>query len=61
MVEANECADAGEVECSRVVGSAGFLGCHGHGLGHLLQEHNLDVLPGGTSSPKALAGMRQEC
>ncbi len=61
MVEAHECADAGEVECLWVVGSAGCLGYHGHGLGHLLQEHDLDVLPNGTSSPEALAEVRQEC
>ncbi len=61
MVEANKCADSGEVECSRVVGSAGCLGCHGHGLGRLLQEHNLNVLPGSASSPEALAGVGQEC
>ncbi len=60
MVEAIKCADAGEVECLRVVGNAGCLGCLGHELGCLLQEHNLDVLPGGTSSPEALAGARQE-
>jgi hypothetical protein len=36
MVEANKCADAGEVEHLQVVGSAGCVGCHGHGLGHPL-------------------------
>jgi hypothetical protein len=61
MVEAHECADAGEVKCSRFVGSAGCLGCHGHGLGHFMQEHNQDVLPGSTCSPEALARVRQEC
>jgi hypothetical protein len=61
MVEANKCANAGEFECLGVVGSAGCLGCHGHGLGCLLQELNLDVLPNGASSPEALAGVRQEC
>jgi hypothetical protein len=60
MVEAHECADAGEVECARVVGGAGCLGCHGHGLGCLMQEHDLDVFPSGTCSPEALAGVRQE-
>ncbi len=61
MIKANECTDAGEAERSQVVGSAGCVGCHGHGLGYLLQEHNLDVLPSGTSSPEALVGVRQEC
>ncbi len=61
MVEANKCADAGEVERLRVAGSAGCVGCHGPGLGCLPQEIDLDVLPGGASSPEALAGMRQAC
>ncbi len=61
MVEAHKCADAGEVKCSRVVGGAGFLGCHGHGLGCLMQEQDQDVLPGGTGSLEALAKVRQEC
>jgi hypothetical protein len=61
MVEANKCTNAGEVKRLQVVGSAGCVGCHGHGLGCLLQEHDLDVLPGGASSPEALAGVRQEC
>jgi hypothetical protein len=57
MVEANKCANAGEVKCFRVVGSAGCMGCHGHGLGCLLQEHDLDVLLGSASGPEALAGV----
>ncbi len=61
MVEAHKCADAGEVKCLRVLGSAGCLGCHSHGLGHLMQEHDQDVLPGGAGSPGALARVRQEC
>jgi hypothetical protein len=61
MVEANKCAGAGEVKCSRVIGSARCLACHSHGLGCLLQEHNLGVLPSSASSPEALAGVRQEC
>ncbi len=61
MVEAYEHTDAGEVESLRVVGSAGYLGCHGHGLGCLMQEYDLDVLPSGTCSLEALAGVRQEC
>jgi hypothetical protein len=61
MVEANECTNAGEVEHSQVVGSAGCMGCHSHGLGSLPQEFDLDVLPGGASSPEALAGVWQAC
>jgi hypothetical protein len=61
MVEANKCNDAGEIEHSWVVGSAGCVGCHGHGLGCLPQEFDLDVLAGGASSPEALAGVRQAC
>ncbi len=61
MVEANECADPEEVERSQVVGSAGCLGCNGHGLCHLPQEFDLDVLPGSASSLEALAGVRQAC
>ncbi len=61
MVEANECADAGEVKCLQVVGSAECMGCHGHGVGSLPQEVDLDVLPGGASSLEALAGVRQAC
>jgi hypothetical protein len=61
MVEAHECAGAEEVEGSRFVGGAGCLGCHGHGLGCLMQEHDRDVLPGGAGSPEALAMVRQEC
>ncbi len=61
MVEANKGANAGEVKCSRVIGNTGCLGCHGHRLGHFPQEHDQDVLPGGASSPEALAGVRQKC
>ncbi len=61
MVEANECADAGEVKGLQVVGSAGCVGCHGHRLGCLLQELDLDVLLGGASSLEALAGVQQAC
>ncbi len=61
MVKANKCADAGEVKRLRVVGSAGCVGCHGNGLGLPLQEFNLDVLSGGTSSSEALAGVRLAC
>jgi hypothetical protein len=61
MVEANKCANAGEVKCTRVVGSAGCMGCHGHELGCPLQELNVDVLPGSNSSPEALAKVRQAC
>ncbi len=61
MAEAHEGADAGEVEVLRVVGGAGYLGCHGHALGRLMQEHNRDVLPGGTGSLDALARVRLEC
>ena len=61
MVEANECANAGEVEHLRVVGSDGCVGRHGHGLSCLLQEHDLDVLPGGASSPETLTEVRQDC
>jgi hypothetical protein len=61
MVEAKECANAGEVKRLQVLGSAGCVGCHGHGLGCPLQELNLDVLPGSASSLKALAGVRQAC
>ncbi len=43
MVEAQEGADAGEVEGLRVVGGARCLGCHGHGLGCLMQEHNTEM------------------
>jgi hypothetical protein len=61
MIEAYECANAGEVKRSQVVGSAGCMGCHGHGLGSLPQELNLDVLPGSASSLEALAGVQQAC
>ncbi len=61
MVEANKCANAGEVERLQIVGSAGCVSCHGHGLGCLLQEFDLDVLPSGASSPEALAGVQQAC
>jgi hypothetical protein len=61
MVEANECTNVGEVERSQIVGSAGCVGCHGHGLCHLLQELDMDVLPSSASSPEAMAGVRQAC
>jgi hypothetical protein len=61
MVEAHKGPDAGEVEGSRVVGGAGCLGCDGHGLGRLMQEHDRDVPPSGTGSQEALARVRQEC
>ncbi len=61
MVEAHEGTDAGEVEGSRVVGSARCLGYHGHGLGCLMQEHDRDILPSGAGSLEALARVRQEC
>jgi hypothetical protein len=54
MVEANKCADAGDVERSRVLGIAGCMCCHGHGFGRLPQEFDLDVLPGSASSPESL-------
>ncbi len=54
-------ADAGEVEGLRVVGGAGCLDCHGHGLGCLMQEHDRDVLPGSAGSLEVLARVRQEC
>ncbi len=57
----HKCADAGEVERLQVVGKVGCLGCHGHGLGCLPQELNLDVLPGGASSLEAFAGVQQAC
>ncbi len=61
MVEAHKGTDAGEVKGSRVVGGAGCLGCHGHGLGCLIQEHDRDVLPSGAGSQEAMARVRQEC
>ncbi len=61
MVEAHKGADAEEVKGLRVVGGTGCLGCHGHGLGCLMQEHGKDVLPSGAGSPEALAWVRQEC
>ncbi len=36
LVEAHEGTDAGEVEGLRVVGGAGCLGCHDHGVGCLI-------------------------
>jgi hypothetical protein len=54
MIEAHKGADAGEVKGSRVVGGAGCLGCHGHGVGYLIQEHDGDVLPSGAGSLDAL-------
>ncbi len=61
MVEAHNDADAGEVECSRVVWGAGCLGYHGHGVDCFMEEHVRHVLPGGTGSLEALARVRQEC
>jgi hypothetical protein len=61
MVEANELANAGEVERLRVKGSVGCVGCHGHGLGPPPQKLDLDVLPGSASSPEALTGVRRAC
>ncbi len=61
MVEANKCANAGEVKHLQVVGSAVCMGCHDHGLGYLPQEHDLDVLPSSASSLEALGGVRQAC
>jgi hypothetical protein len=61
MVEAHKGTDAGEVKGSRVVGGAGCLGFHGHGLGRLMQKHDRDVLPSGAGSPAALARVRQKC
>jgi hypothetical protein len=61
MVEAHKGTDAGEVEGSPVVGGAECLGCHGHGLGHLMQEHNRDVLSGSASSLDALVMVKLEC
>ncbi len=46
MVEAHKGADAGKVKGLQVVGGAVCLGCHGHGMGCLIQEHDRDVLPG---------------
>jgi hypothetical protein len=61
MVEAHEGTDAGEVEGFGVVGGAGCLGCHGHGMGCLIQEHNGDDLPGSAGSLDAVARVRLEC
>ncbi len=61
MVEAHKGADAGEVEGLQIVGGAGCLGYHGHGVSHLIQEHNGDVLPGGAGSLDAMARERLEC
>jgi hypothetical protein len=67
MVEANKCADAGEVKRLRVVESAGCVGCHGHGLGWLPQELNLDFLPGGLagnvgfSNVEKMVGLTDTC
>ncbi len=60
MVEAHKGAGARDVEGFQVVGGAGCLGCHGHGVGCPIQEHDGDVLPGGTSSLDALARVRLE-
>ncbi len=60
MVKAQEGADAGEVKGLQVVGGAGCLGCHGYGLGRLIQEHDRDVLPGGIGSLDALARVMLE-
>jgi hypothetical protein len=61
MVETYKGADAGEVKGLRVVGGAGCLGCHGYGMGHLIQGHNRDVLPGGAGSLDTMARERLEC
>ncbi len=61
MVDANKCSNAGKVERSQVVGSAGCVGCHVHELGLPPQEFDLDALPGGASSPEALAGVQLAC
>jgi hypothetical protein len=61
VAEAHKGADAGEVKGLRVVGGAGCLGCHGYGVGHLIQEHDRDVIPGSTDSLGALARVRLEC
>jgi hypothetical protein len=61
MIEAHKGADAKEVKGSRVEEGAGCLGCHGNGLGCLMQEYNRDVLPSSTGSSEALARVRQEC
>jgi hypothetical protein len=60
IVEAHKGTDAGEVEGSRVLGGAGCLGCHGHGVGCLIQEHSKYVHPSGAGSLDALAKVRLE-
>ncbi len=60
MVETHKGTNAGEVEGLQVVDGAVCLGCHGHGLGCLIQKNNRDVLPGGIGSLDAVAGERQE-
>jgi hypothetical protein len=60
MVEAHEGADAGEVKGSWVVGGAGCLGCHGHGMGCLIKEHDRGVLTSGAGSLDALGRVRLE-
>jgi hypothetical protein len=54
MVETHNGTNAGEVEASRVEGSVGFLGCHGHGLGHPIQEDDHNVITSGVVSMDAL-------
>jgi hypothetical protein len=61
MVEAHEGTDAGEVKGPWVVGGAGCLGCHGHGMGCLIKKRDGDVLPGGAGSLDALTRVRLEC
>ncbi len=60
MVETHNGADAGEVKGLRVEGGAGCLGCHGHGIGCLIQENNGDVLPSSAGSLNAVDRERLE-
>jgi hypothetical protein len=60
MVEAHKGADAREVKGLRVDGGAECLGCHGHSVDHLIQEHDGDVLPSSAGSLDALARVRLE-
>jgi hypothetical protein len=60
MVETHKGANAGKLEGSQVVGSAGCLGCHGRGWGCPIQEDNGDVIPSSIGSLDAMARERLE-